>query len=115
MKRKSTHIVYQSQVWLLTLGLLVGFLSLTFGLGSMGHTPAQDSEGNQNPKVEIVKSIDAITTSFHVNLDYQYFILEVLPEVPAEDEKEAETDESQTFTSKAIKVLLRRIISPNAP
>lgn len=73
-------------------------------------TGEEDAEAGQ-----IVKSIDAITYSSQINVTQQSVLIEELPEDEDEEIVEIEDNFVISNTSKALKILFRRIIAPNAP
>lgn len=68
-----------------------------------------------SPTKSQVKAIDAITYSSQINVNHQSILIEELPEDEVEKEENLETNPVVAYCSKALKILFRSIISPNAP
>lgn len=74
---------------------------------------APDEEGANS--TQQVKAIDAITYSSQINVNHQSILVEELPEDEIEQEKNLEKNFVISYSSKALKILFRSIISSNAP
>ena len=105
----------------IALGLFIGVFVLTqstFQVATTGdkHQQEQQKDSNQKGKEQQVKINEAVTSpTSQINLDFQSFLLE---EVHF-DEKNEDQKSSEGFlagsSQKVLRVLFRRIISPNAP
>lgn len=102
----------------LMLGLLVGFTSLamsTIALPQVEIAQSDDDQGEEKESDLSIKAFDAITSSVQVTLDHSFFLIDVLPEMEEFDEDFTESQEALSAGNKVLKILFRRIISPNAP
>lgn len=104
------------------LGLIVGFLAITVTapfnptphVAELAQADGQTTEDAQQPEVTL-KALDAIPSTAHVSLVHEYLLIDILPDL-ADDEAPAKGKEvSVVAGSKVLKILFRRIISPNAP
>ncbi len=64
---------------------------------------------------QVIKAIDAINYSSQIHVSHHSILIEELPEVEEAIEAEIDQNVLVTSASKALKILFRRIISPNAP
>lgn len=103
------------------LGLVVGFLSISLSVpfipvAEEGETLQVDQSADDDQQSEVVlKAFDAITSSVQINLNQEFFLIDVLPELEELSEETGNAQESVLAGNKVLKVLFRRIISPNAP
>lgn len=75
----------------------------------------EQSDTEQEEKQQVTKSAAVPSSSLQINLDYQsYLLTEVFYQV-LEKEKAPDAKVVLPSAQKALKVLFRRIISPNAP
>lgn len=75
----------------------------------------EQSDAQEGSEQQITKAAAVPTSSFQINLDYQSYLLN---EVFFQDREEGKTPVVKRLVpnaQKALKVLFRRIISPNAP
>lgn len=72
-----------------------------------------DNDNHQNERVQLADVIP--TSSLQINLGFQSFLLEEVVLDEQEDEQVSTRDILVQSSQKALKVLFRRIISPNAP
>lgn len=79
-------------------------------------TDKQEQTDNENEEVQQFSKVTAVpSSSLQINLDYQSYLL---TEVFYQDEQENNTPVEKLIlptTQKALKILFRQIISPNAP
>lgn len=72
-----------------------------------------DNDNHQNEHLQLADVIP--TSSLQINLGFQSFLLEEVVLDEQEDEQISTRDILVQSSQKALKVLFRRIISPNAP
>jgi len=105
------------------LGLSVGFLSITLTAPLLPQVTVDtvadqlngdQSDDEQKPELSL-KAFDAITSSVHISFNHDFLLIDILPDL--DDQEEETTGHEQTVLpgSKVLKILFRRIISPNAP
>ena len=79
-------------------------------------TDKQEQTDTENEEVQQFSKVTAVpSSSLQINLDYQSYLL---TEVFYQDEQENNTPVEKLIlptTQKALKILFRQIISPNAP
>ncbi|MFT6867647.1 MAG: hypothetical protein ACJA08_002490 [Cyclobacteriaceae bacterium] len=120
MKKGNNNILTHIKRITLILGILTGFCALSvnnqlsYSFTAPSST-AEDTSENPESSSQVITAIDAISYSSQINVSLHSILLEELPE--SEDNIEEELEENVvTFSaSKALKILFRRIISPNAP
>lgn len=75
-------------------------------------TSGDDEQGHE----ETIKAFEAINSTAQISLNHEYLLLGVLPSFDVEEDEEVSSDQkSFSIGNKALKILFRRIISPNAP
>ena len=72
-------------------------------------------EGEPQEQQQITKTQAVPSSSLQINLNYQSYLLNEVVFNDEESEKEEASSQILPATQKAIKILLQRIISPNAP
>lgn len=75
----------------------------------------EKNDSQEESEQQIAKAAAVPSSSFQINLDYQSYLLN---EVFFQDQEKSKTPVIKRFipnVQKALKVLFRRIISPNAP
>lgn len=102
------------------LGLIVGFLSLTITspivpIADASEYNQTDDKQSSDQEITSITSFDAITSSLHLDLSKEIFFIETLPTFEPQKEEEIRTDQLVFSGDKVLKILFRRIISPNAP
>ncbi|WP_258099364.1 hypothetical protein [Marinoscillum pacificum] len=101
------------------MGLLVGITSITVSSSPLPIAIQQnaDTEKSDESKESDVslKAFDAITSSVQVSLEQSFILIDVLPDLEEVKEEYSEVVENFPSPNKALKILFRRIISPNAP
>lgn len=102
----------------MVLGLLVGtfVLSQTIYLVPDTQKDTQEQSEEKVPEtVQVVTSEAVTSTSFQVNLGFQSYLLEEIFQTESNKKKTVLKDKFLSSASKALQVLLSRIIAPNAP
>ncbi|MEM7297201.1 MAG: hypothetical protein AAF391_02920 [Bacteroidota bacterium] len=101
------------------LGLFIGFVVLaqnTISVQSQQHDDAQEqSDEDESEEKQLVLSQAVPSSTLQVNLDFQSFLLEEVTLDEEGEEQKASVLEWLPSAQKALKILFRRIISPNAP
>lgn len=98
-------------------GIMLGLLVLT----QSAFEPEQiedkqeQSDTEQNEKQQFSKSVAVPSSSLQINLDYQSYLLNEVFFQDLEDEKNPDVKLCLHSAQKVLKILFRRIISPNAP
>ncbi|MEO9474341.1 MAG: hypothetical protein ABJG41_02370 [Cyclobacteriaceae bacterium] len=117
--KKGDNIYAKLKQVLVIFGVLVGFCSMTVTDQWATEAPQnveQAADDDAEPKEGLtIKSLDAITYSSQISVNLQSILLEELPEAEAEEGDWVEDNFIVSNASKALKILFRRIISPNAP
>ncbi|MEQ9007648.1 MAG: hypothetical protein RLP12_07175 [Ekhidna sp.] len=75
----------------------------------------EQSDTENSEKQQISKSAAVPSSSLQINLDYQSYLLNEVFYQDLEDEKNPVVKQCLSSAQKALKILFRRIISPNAP
>lgn len=75
----------------------------------------EQSDSKETDSQKVTESIAITTSSFQVSLDYQSYLLGQIFTKDPEENSQTDIKNVLFSTQKAIKVILRRIISPNAP
>ncbi len=122
MKQGIDYISNLSYRFVVILGLLVGFVSLTLTTPVVPQVQItasesgnnNDQQSDQQPELK-VGAFDAITSSVHINFHQDFQLNYILPDLDDDSEETSSTDQVILPGSKALKILFRRIISPNAP
>lgn len=103
----------------ITLGLLIGLFVLTQTVvPSIQHEKTEQTEqsSEEENSYQELKLSDAIpSSSLQINLDFQSFLLEEVTMSDDNEDGRALSELALPSAQKALKVLFRRIISPNAP
>ncbi|WP_421873592.1 hypothetical protein [Marinoscillum sp.] len=100
------------------MGLLVGITSITVSSTPLPIANAQEQaeKGDENEEADVaLKAFDAITSSIQVSLEHSFTLIDVLPDVEEVKEEFSVIKEGLPASDKVLKILFRRIISPNAP
>ncbi|MEP0984595.1 hypothetical protein [Ekhidna sp.] len=100
-----------------TFGIVIGLFVLTQSVLVNEQVPdnqeQSDSEGKE--KQQITKPTVALSTSLQINLDYQSYLVTEVFHQGVDDKKTPLKTRIIPTLEKALKVLFRQIISPNAP
>lgn len=120
MKKKISDIPQTFLKIIVLIGLVVGYLALTTVAPTMKlelcDKKEQAEKDQQSDEQEEIKSFEAVHSNAPFTLEHHYFLLEELPEFACEDNKAELSEQSISLAgSKVLKILFRRIISPNAP
>ena len=100
-------------------GILIGFFAMNAEVYISTTSPSDKTEEKsateEGTSNEVVKSFEAISSSSQISFSHEAIVVDELPEIS--EVEETETDGKRFFppVSKALKILFRRIISPNAP
>ena len=102
------------------MGLLVGVTSITVStaplpINAVAQEQSESTEDQQEEGDVVLKAFDAITSSVQVSLEHSFTLIDVLPDIEEIKEEFSEIQESLPASDKALKILFRLIISPNAP
>lgn len=100
------------------MGLLVGITSITVSSIPLPVASSQEQAENSDENEEAdetLKAFDAITSSIQVSLEHSFTLIDVLPDMEEVKEGFSEIKEGLPASDKVLKILFRRIISPNAP
>lgn len=74
-----------------------------------------DSEEKKGEAQQMSKTAAVPTSSLQINLDYQSYLLNEVFFQDENEEKSPAIERTLSSAQKALKILFRRIISPNAP
>ena len=74
-----------------------------------------DSDSEENQEQQLSKTPAVTASSLQINLDYQSYLLNEVFFQDEDEEKTTAIEEILPSAQKALKILFRRIISPNAP
>ncbi|WP_421891235.1 hypothetical protein [Marinoscillum sp.] len=104
------------------LGLIVGFLAITvttpiapqLNIEELAQVDNSSTEEEQQPEASL-KAFDAIPATAHTSLTHEFLLIDILPSFESLEEDLATGEEAVCAASKVLKILFRRIISPNAP
>lgn len=78
-------------------------------------TGQKDKDSESAPETTISYSQAITNTSLQLNLEFESYLLNVVSFKEEENEKKTSTKFLAPSARKAIRILLRKIISPNAP
>lgn len=103
----------------MAVGLLLAFVSLL----TVAPVPspatnapvAQEQGTDREADADKLQAFEAITSPINFSLTQDFFLIEVLPELKESDQSLPDETQAAPTVSKVLKVLFRRIISPNAP
>lgn len=119
MKKASNILRSRSlTVFLLVLWLLLGIMSSLTSPGEYYVQPGietTDAKEETEDQTLIIKVTEAVQSTVSINLTFQSFLLDELILEDDTDEHEPSSEPFYNAVQKRIKILLRRIISPNAP
>jgi len=112
--------IISKQIIQVGLGLLIGL----FVLVQSSHTQQDirikvvdkeqsDDSGQESQQLSLTEAVPFSVPQ--INLDFQSFLLEEVPFEKEPKEEDTGLDQWAPAAQKALKVLFRRIISPNAP
>ncbi len=104
------------------LGLIVGFLAITvttpitpqLNIEELAQVDNAPTEEEQQPET-VLRAFDAIPVTAHVSLTHEFLLIDILPSFESLEEDITAGEEAVCAGSKVLKILFRRIISPNAP
>lgn len=104
------------------MGVVVGFLALTTSatlsleLAYCDQHEQNATNDDEKENKEVLKAFEAINSTAQISLHHEYLLIETLPSFVVEEDEEAPADQKMSCVSgKVLKILFRRIISPNAP
>ncbi len=122
MKKNKQNI---SKIFLrgaLLFGVIVAFLAISTSTAQLSHylcdgdkQEQQSTDDEQSEDQEIVKAFEAIPVTAQTSLNHEFLLLDILPELEEVDEEIISTETPEFAGSKVLRILFRRIISPNAP
>jgi hypothetical protein len=98
-------------------GILLGLLVLTQSaiVPEQIEDKQEQSDSQDNEKQQLSKAEAVPSTSLQINLDYQSYLLNEVFHQDLEDQSAPIVKLTLPSAQKALKILFRRIISPNAP
>ncbi len=99
-------------LWLGLSFVNAGFDEPTISAPSDSQEETQDERKRQPP---VLKLSEAVQSSIHIDVDFHSFLLDEVEQDSEEDERNSNGDLFRSNLSKHFKVLLRKIISTNAP
>lgn len=106
----------------LLFGVIVAFLSISTSTTQLspyvcdGDQQEQESpDDGQSKSQEVVKAFEAIPVAAQTSLNHEFLLLDILPELEEADEEIISAETPEFAGSKVLRILFRRIISPNAP
>lgn len=100
------------------MGLLVGITSIAVNnapLPVVHQDHSCDSNDEHQTNDVSLNAFDAITSSIQLNLEQSFILIDILPDLEEVQEEFSEIAKSLPSPNKVLKILFRRIISPNAP
>jgi hypothetical protein len=120
LKKGIDYISKMSYRLVVILGLMVGFVALTLTTPLVPQVQIISSQsGDQDEQSDLpemaVSAFDAITSTVHFNLDHGFHLDYILPDLEDDGVESGSTDQVTLPGTKALRILFRRIISPNAP
>lgn len=117
MKSRST---ISNKFLKIAIGLIVGLFVLTqtviYSTPDTSNDPSKEqSDVPENGKQQLSLSEAVPSAITQINLDFQSFLIEEVEFDDDNSEVESPAKELISLSNKALKIILRRIISPNAP
>ena len=103
----------------LVLGLVVGYLSMT-SMDAMNQIrqdqTVQTETGDQDAtEDQVLTALDVISAPSQIHLEHHFALIDVIEDWYDDEEEELRSDQQDFKVWKVLRVLFRKIISPNAP
>ncbi len=115
MKKLKNHKRDVLTVCLVAIWLTLSFYTETPTFEDVNiKTTTEETEKDSPQKVVSLKLTEALQQSVNINLDFQSILLEEIL-TTEEDEQDQPEREFTNKLSKSVRILLQKIISPNAP
>ena len=105
----------------MAIGLVISILAIgtapSFSIHPDNCEQSQNKQSDNESNDETILSTNALATplSFEINIDPQLFLVATIPAIEELDLPEILVTAKNLFSNKELKIILRRIISPNAP
>ena len=111
----------KASILIIVVGLIVSIIAMEtvpvndFQLSDEAVASQPDNQEDQDETTLAAQSVIALPLSLEFQIDPELFLLNIIPENETEDTSNALFSDVLTTQQKVLKVLFRRIISPNAP
>jgi len=111
----------KASVLLIIIGLVISVIAMEtvpvndFELSDEAATSQSDDQKDKDEATVATQSVIALPLSLEFQIDPELFLLNIIPENETKDTPNTLFSDLLTSQQKVLKVLFRRIISPNAP